>query len=173
MFFRLSLRLTRAGFQFPARRRGPGGGRAADAEWIGKCGVGKACGIDWVVGATALRAEGVAPSELPVPWHVSGSRPRYAISLMRAWADGQNRRPRAATKSLRKRDAGLGNGAHYYRSECYLFSTHRFAPCFLTFVRRGHSETFEGGLGAPRFFASEWVICTRINRVMLERDTGA
>ena len=47
------------------------------------------------------------------------------------------------------------------------------APCFLTFVRRGHSETFEGGLGAPRFFTSEWVICIRIDRVMLARDAGA
>ena len=51
-----------------------------------------------------------------------------------------------------------------YRVERCLFSSHIFAPCFLTFVRRVHSQTFEGGIGAPRFLASEWVTGSLIDR---------
>ena len=89
-----------------------------------------------------------------------------------AWADEKKRRPRTAAKSLRKRHEGPWVWLAY-REVCYLFSTHRFAPHFLTFVRRVHSETFEGGLDAPHFFASEWVICIRIDRVISARDAGA
>ena len=60
-----------------------------------------------------------------------------------------------------------------YRAERYLFSTHRFPPCFLTFVRPVHSNTFGGGLGAPRFFASEWLTCIQLDRVMSPRDVTA
>ena len=60
-----------------------------------------------------------------------------------------------------------------YRAERCLFSSHIFAPCFLTVVPRVHSQTFEGGIGAPRFLASEWVICSLIDRVMAARDAGA
>ena len=67
-----------------------------------------------------------------------------------------NRRPRAATKSLRKRDEGPCVWLAY-REERYLFSTHIVAPYFLTFVRRVHSQTFKGGIDAPRFLVSEWV----------------
>ena len=42
-----------------------------------------------------------------------------------------------------------------YRAERCLFSSHTFAPYFSTFVRRVHSQTFEGGIDAPRFLASE------------------
>ena len=42
-----------------------------------------------------------------------------------------------------------------YRAERCLFSSHIFAPCFSTFVRRVHSQTFEGGIDAPHFLASE------------------
>ena len=56
-----------------------------------------------------------------------------------------------------------------------LFDSHMHSfprPCFriLTFVRRVHSHTFEGGIGAPHFLASEQVGCIRIDRVMLARD---
>ena len=68
-----------------------------------------------------------------------------------------NRRPRTATKSLRKRYEGPWVWLAY-REERYLFSTHIVAPYFLTFVRRVHSQTFEGGLDAPRFLVSEWFI---------------
>ena len=64
-----------------------------------------------------------------------------------------------------------------YREERYLFSTHIVAPCFLTFVRRVHSQTFEGDIDAPRFLASEWVnvnvIGNQLDRVMSVRDAGA
>ena len=83
-----------------------------------------------------------------------------------------NRRPRTATKSLRKRYEGPWVWLAY-REERYLFSTHIVAPCFLTFVGRVHSRTFEGGIDAPRFLASEWMIGNRIDRVMSERDAGA
>ena len=59
----------------------------------------------------------------------------------------QNRRPRTAAKSLRKRSEGPWVWRAYvntYREERCLFSTQRFAPCLsvLTFVRRVHSHTF-------------------------------
>ena len=62
-----------------------------------------------------------------------------------------------------------------YRAERCLFSisSHIFAPCFSTFVRRVHSQTFEGGIDAPRFLASEWVIGSLLDRVMPARDAGA
>ena len=60
-----------------------------------------------------------------------------------------------------------------YRAERCLFSPHIFAPCFSTFVRRVHSQTFEGGIDAPRFLASEWFRGIRIDRVMSARDAGA
>ena len=60
-----------------------------------------------------------------------------------------------------------------YREERCLFSTHIVAPCFLTFVRRVHSQTFEGGIDAPRFLVSEWVIGNQFDRVMSARDAGA
>ena len=54
------------------------------------------------------------------------------------------------------------------------------APCFLalSFVRRVHSQTFEGGnaIGTPHFLASEWVIGILIDRVIYRhaaRDAGA
>ena len=67
---------------------------------------------------------------------------------------------------------GLGCGAHIERSVASSRLT-RFAPCFLTFVRRVHSQTFEGGIDAPRFLVSEWFIGIRIDRVMSARDAGA
>ena len=60
-----------------------------------------------------------------------------------------------------------------YRQDRCLFSTHIVAPCFLTFVRRVHSQTFEGGIDAPRFLVSEWVIGNQFDRVMSARDAGA
>ena len=60
-----------------------------------------------------------------------------------------------------------------YRAERYRFSSHIFALCFLIFVRRVHSQTFEGGIDAPRFLTREWVIGSRIDRVMPARDAGA
>ena len=83
-----------------------------------------------------------------------------------------NRRPRAATKLLRKSHEGPCVWLAY-REERYLFSTHIVTPYFLTFVRRVHSQTFEGGIDAPRFLVNEWVIGNRIDRVMLARDAGA
>ena len=68
-----------------------------------------------------------------------------------------NRRPRTAAKSLLKRYEGPWVWRAHREGRC-LFSTQRFAPCFLTFVRRVHSQTFEGGLDAPRFLVSEWFI---------------
>ena len=68
-----------------------------------------------------------------------------------------NRRPRTATKSLRKRYEGPWVWLAY-REERYLFSSHMVAPYFLTFVRRVHSQTFEGGIDAPRFLVSECAI---------------
>ena len=68
-----------------------------------------------------------------------------------------NRRPRAATKSLRKSYAYEGPWVWLaYREGRYLgpFSTHIVAPYFLTFVCRVHSQTFEGGIGTLRFFAN-------------------
>ena len=49
------------------------------------------------------------------------------------------------------------------------------ASCSLTFVQRVHSHTFEfeGGIGAPRFFASGRVVCIRIDHVMPARGAGA
>ena len=49
----------------------------------------------------------------------------------------------------------------------------RFAPCFLTFVHRVHSRTFQGGTGAPRFLAIGWYIGIRVDRVMSARDVDA
>ena len=83
-----------------------------------------------------------------------------------------NRRPRTATKSLRKRYEGPCVWLAY-REERYLFSTHIVAPYFLTFVRRVHSQTFEGGIDAPRFLVSEWIIGNQFDRVMSARDAGA
>ena len=83
-----------------------------------------------------------------------------------------NRRPRTATKSLRKRYEGPWVWLAY-REERYLFSTHIVAPYFLTFVRRVHSQTFKGGIDAPRFLVSEWVIGNQFDRVMSARDAGA
>ena len=83
-----------------------------------------------------------------------------------------NRRPRTATKSLRKRYEGPWVWLAY-REERYLLSTHIDSPCFLTFVRRVHSQTFEGGIDAPRFLVSEWVIGNQFDRVMSARDAGA
>ena len=62
-----------------------------------------------------------------------------------------------------------------YRAARCLFSSHIFAPCSLTFVRRVHSQIFEGGIGrgAPRFLASERVIGSLIDLVMPARDAGA
>ena len=60
-----------------------------------------------------------------------------------------------------------------YRAERCLFSSHTFDPCFLTFVPRVRSQTFEGGIGAPRFLASEWVTGILIDRIMQARDAGA
>ena len=54
-----------------------------------------------------------------------------------------DRRPRAATKSPRQRYEGPWV-CPAYREGRYLFSTHIAAPCFLTFVRRVHSQTLEG-----------------------------
>ena len=70
---------------------------------------------------------------------------------------------------------GLGYGSRAYREERYLFSTHIAAPYFLTFVRRArvHSQTFKGGIDAPRFLVSEWVIGNQFDRVMSARDAGA
>ena len=59
-----------------------------------------------------------------------------------------------------------------YREERCLFSTHIVAPCFLTCLRRVHSETFEGGIDAPRFLVSECCIGNQFDRVMSARDTG-
>ena len=69
---------------------------------------------------------------------------------------------------------GLGYGSRD-REGRYLFSTHIAAPYFLTgtFVRRVHSQTFEGGIGTQRPLASEWIIDNRIDRVMSERAAGA
>ena len=70
-----------------------------------------------------------------------------------------NRRPdpRTATKSLRKRYEGPWCWLAYREERC-LFSTHIAVPFFLTSVRRVHSQTFEGGIDAPRFLVSEWFI---------------
>ena len=46
------------------------------------------------------------------------------------------------------------------------------APCFLIFVRRVHSQTFEGGLGAPRFLASGWFIGIRVDHVRSASHPG-
>ena len=88
--------------------------------------------------------------------------------------ENSNRRPRAATKPLRKRHEGPWVWLAYREGRC-LFSTHIAPPCFLTFVRRVHFQTFEGGIGAPRFLASERprVVGNRIDRAMSERDAGA
>ena len=59
------------------------------------------------------------------------------------------------------------------REERRPFSTHRFAPCFLTFVRRVHSHTFERGIGAPGPLTGGWFIGVRVDRVMPARDAGA
>ena len=83
-----------------------------------------------------------------------------------------NRRPRTATKSLRKRYEGPCVWLAY-REERYLFSTHIFAPYFLTFIRRVHSQTFKGGIDAPRFLVSECIIGNQFDRVMSARDAGA
>ena len=60
-----------------------------------------------------------------------------------------------------------------YREARYLFSTHIVSPCFLAFVRRVNSQTFEGGIDAPRFLVREWVIGNQFDRVMSARDAGA
>ena len=83
-----------------------------------------------------------------------------------------NRRPRTAAKSLRKRYEGPWVWLAY-REGRYLFSTHIISPYFLTFVRRVNSQTFEGGIGTPRFLAREWIIGNRIDRVMSECNAGA
>ena len=44
-------------------------------------------------------------------------------------------------------------------------STHIVAPCFLTFLHRVRSKTFEGGFDAPRFLSSELFVGNRIDRV--------
>ena len=59
-----------------------------------------------------------------------------------------------------------------YREDRCNFSSHTFPPCFLTFVRRVHSQVFEGGISTPRFFASGWVVYIRIDRIMSARDAG-
>ena len=88
-----------------------------------------------------------------------------------------HRFPHAATKVPRQRYGGprvprIERGVVTSRLRVtYLPPVH--APVCLTFVRRVHSETFEGGIGAPRFFASGWVVCIRIDRVMSARDAGA
>ena len=80
--------------------------------------------------------------------------------------------PRTATKSLQNRYEGPWVWLAY-REARYLFSNHIAAPCCLTFVRRVRSQTFEGGIGTPRFLAGEWVIGNQMDCVMSERDAGA
>ena len=121
-------------------------------------------------GGACLQAFSISPF-----LHDHVGNPAHACTL-RYKLSGKisNRRPRTATKSLRKRYEGPWVWlASRYREERYLFSTHIVAPCFLTFVRRVHSQTFEGDIGAPRFLASEWFIGNRIDRVMSERDAAA
>ena len=60
-----------------------------------------------------------------------------------------------------------------YRAERCIFSSRIPPPCFLTVVRRVHSQAFEGGIGTPRFLASEWVVGSIIDCTMLARDAGA
>ena len=74
--------------------------------------------------------------------------------------------------SSRQGDEGPWVWLAYREGRC-LFSTHIVAPCSLAFVRRVHSQTFEGGIDAPRFLVSKWVIGTQFDRVMSARDAGA
>ena len=78
------------------------------------------------------------------------------------------------TKSLRARYEGPSVWRAHRAGRC-LFPTQRPSPCFLTFVRRGRvqSQTFEGGIDAPRFLVSEWFIGIWIDRVMSARNAGA
>ena len=70
---------------------------------------------------------------------------------------------------------GLRCGAHIGGGRC-LFSTQRFAPCFLTFVRRVtrvHSQTFEGGIDSPRFLVSKLIVGSQFGGVMPVCGAGA
>ena len=84
-------------------------------------------------------------------------------------------------KSPRKRDEGPWVW-FAYPEERYLFLSQMAAPCFLTFVRRVHSQLSLKPLNlkeasAPRTssMASEGVIGNRMDRVMhmSARDAGA
>ena len=68
---------------------------------------------------------------------------------------------------------GLEYDAHIERSVIRHTSSQLTGlPCFLTFVRRVHSNTYEEGFDASRCFASEWGICVPIDRVMVALDAG-
>ena len=67
-----------------------------------------------------------------------------------------DRRPCAATKSLQRHYELEGPWVWLaYREERCHFPSHIFAPCPLTFVRRVHSRTFEGGIGTPARASSQ------------------
>ena len=55
-----------------------------------------------------------------------------------------------------------------------LFSALIGVPCFriLAFVPSVHSQTFEGGLDAPRFLASGQLMGIRVDRVMSACGAG-
>ena len=99
----------------------------------------------------------------------SGSRRRTTLQQ-----PGGTEKTDAPVQLRNRRDCamrGLGYDARIERSVTSSQLTGP-PPCFLTFVRRVHSETFEEGLDTPRFFASEWIICGQIDCVLLALSAG-
>ena len=54
-----------------------------------------------------------------------------------------------------------------YRAGRCLFSSHTCSPCFLTFVRRVHSQTSEGGMHRRPALLRKWVAC--MSRFWIEK----
>ena len=79
-------------------------------------------------------------------------------------------------KTLRGRVMrGLGYGSHIERSVASSRLAYPPAPLFLNIRASSALSSLEGGIDAraPRFLASEWVVGSIIDCVMLARDAGA
>ena len=121
------------------------------------------------------------PSSLPACCH-GGARPescscgRRGTRLQAWWGKVRLALPHShcATKAPRKHRGGAWVWRAHREERHLFFDPHSYpAPCFLTFVRRGYSQAFEGGIGTPRSLASEWVIGIRIDCTTPARDAGA
>ena len=117
----------------------------------------------WVPGSISITSTCAQPVASPAAFgHARGAGPPHRYNWRLVFWGVKTDAPVQPRNRCESAMRGLGCGSRIGRSSSASATYFSFigapGPCFLAIVRRVRCQTHEGGIGAPYFLASGWVM---------------